>query len=207
MVLRRLAAAIDQRPKGYQRRRAVLTIAATEFVRQARPRTGKQGTPGFGGWDLSHLAHAAFWSLVLVSHRRDRLAMTLLGQVHPDTAAVRPYVQEKKATQEILDALPALDADSLIGFVDVAVTQFLPPGVSGEPLVPGIDALEILKAALLRGAMVGELAPDAVRDAWLAAHPESADDPERHWKIALGRAETLYRSWQQKRRAQGKRLV
>ncbi len=207
MVLRRIAAAIDRRPQSARRRRSVLHIGANDFLGQLRPQRGRKGGEGYAGWDLSNLAHPVFWSALLLSQRRERFAMTLVAQVHQDTTAVTPYVQEKRATQEILSAIPGIDADSLIGFVDVAIHQFQPPGSSGVPLVPRSDALEILKAALLRGAMVGELRPDPVREAWLASHPEAQSEPEKHWKTAQGRAETLYRSWREKRRGQGRRLV
>lgn len=206
MVLRRIAGAIDRRPKGYQRRRAILSIAANDFLARLKPRRGKKGGAGYSGRELGRLAEPAFWAMLLLSQRRERFAMTMLGQIHRDTAAVRPYVQEKKAAQEILTAIPGIDADSLVGFVDIAVEQFQPEGVSGAPLVPRASAAEILKAALLRGAMVGELRPEAAREAWLASHAESRSDPERHWRTAQGRAETLYRAWLAQRRKQ-RRLI
>lgn len=207
MVLRRIASAIDRRSDGARRRRAILQIAASDFLSQLRQRKGSKGGTGYAGWDLSNLAQAAFWSTVLLSQRRERFAMTLLGQAYVDSAAVQPYVQEKRATQEILDATPGIDADSLIGFVDLAVHQFQPPGASGVPLVPRSQAIEILKAALLRGAMVGELRAEVVEGAWVEAHAEARSQPARHWKTAQGRAETLYRSWRAKRKAQGRPLV
>ncbi|MEE9277571.1 MAG: hypothetical protein V3V06_04105 [Dehalococcoidia bacterium] len=207
MVLRRIASAIDRRSDGARRRRAILQIAASDFLSQLQQRKGSKGGTGYAGWDLSNLAQAAFWSTVLLSQRRERFAMTLLGQAYVDSAAVQPYIQEKRATQEILDATPGIDADSLIGFVDLAVHQFQPPGSSGVPLVPRSQAIEILKAALLRGAMVGELRAEVVEGAWVEAHPEARSQPARHWKTAQGRAETLYRSWRAKRKAQGRPLV
>ena len=207
MVLRRIANAIDRRPGGERHRRSLLHIAATDFLSRLRPQRGSKGGAGYGGWDLSSVAHPAFWSVLLLSQRRERFAMTLLGQIHRDTAAIKPYVQEKRATEEILTATPGIDAESLIGFVDLAVLRFQPAGAAGVPLVPRPEAIEILKAALLRGAMVGELRPDTVREAWLHSHLEARQDAERHWKIAQGRAETLHRSWRQKRRRLGRRLL
>ena len=207
MVLRRIAGAIDRRPKSFKQRRAILNIAAADFVTKLRPRDGKEGGRGYSGWEISNLAQAAFWSTLLLSARRERFAMTLLGQLHEDTAAVRPYVQEKRATEEILDAIPGIDVDSLIGFVDVAVSQFHPPGVAGAPLVPAAATTEILRAALLRGAMVGELRAEAIEETWLATHPESAADPAKHWRTARRRAEELFEAWRKQRRTQGRRLV
>ncbi len=108
---------------------------------------------------------------------------------------------------DILNAIGQIDADSLIGFVDVAILQFRPPSSSGEPLVPYGPALEIMKAALLRGAMVGELRPDAAKQAWVAANPASITDSTKNWKVSQGKAEILYRSWQAKRKGQGRRLI
>ena len=207
MVLRRLAEAIDRRPDGARRRRSILQIAADDYLSKLRIHQGRAGGEGYAGWELSNLAHPAFWSTVLLSQRRERFSMRLLGQVYADASAVTPYVQEKKATLEILDAIGQIDADSLIGFVDVAIHQFRPPSSSGEPLVPRGPALEIMKAALLRGAMVGELQPDAAKQAWVTANPESTTDSTKNWKVSQGRAETLYRSWQAKRKGQGRRLI
>ena len=207
MVLRRIAAAIDRRPQGYHARRAVLNIAANEFLRPLKTRRGSQGGEGVSGWDLSNVAHPAFWSTLLLSQRRERFAMTMIGQIQRDMAAVTPYVAEKKATQEILTAIPGIDTDSLIGFVDVAVMQFRPSSSSGTPLVPRQQALEILKAVLLRGAMVGELRPEAARESWLASHPESRGDPERHWKQAQGKAERMFQAWRKQRKDAPRRVI
>ncbi len=207
MVLRRIAAAIDRRPQGYKRRRSILHIAAGDFLKPLKPRKGESGGAGVSGWDLSNVAHPAFWAMLLLSERRERFPMRLLGQLYQDAAAVQPYVAEKRSTQDILNATPGIDADSLIGFVDVAVMQFRPGSATGAPLVPRGQAHEILRAALLRGAMVGELRPEAVEDAWVSAHPESKGDPERHWKMAQGRAETLYRAWLERRKKVPKRVI
>jgi hypothetical protein len=206
-VLRRIAEAIDRRPQGYHRRRSILYIAAADFARPLRTRTGAAGTAGVSGWDLSNVAEPAFWSTLLLSLRRRRFAMTLLGQVHLDTAAVPPYAAEKRSAQEVLSATEGIDVDSLVGFVEVAVMRFRPAGTTGAPLVPRDQAQEILRAVLLRGAMVGELRPEAARGAWLASHPESASDPERHWKRAQAHAEELYRSWRGKRKQSPRRLI
>ena len=187
-----------------------MQIAAQDFARQLAEKRGRAGAVGVSGWDLSNLAHPAFWAMLLLSQRRERFAMSLLGQLHIDQAAVQPYVEEKRAATEILDALGRIEADSLIGFVDVAVTRFQPPGVAGAPLVPRDQAAAILSAALLRGAMVGELRADETQAAWLAAHPDQVaelGDPQRAWKKAQGRAEMLLLGWQQQRRSQGRRLI
>jgi len=208
MVLRRFAGAIDRRPQGYRTKRAILNIAANDFLRPLKAKRGASGADGVSGWDLSNVAQAAFWATLLMSQRRKKFTMTLLGQVYRDTAAVAPYVEEKRAASEILKATEGIDADSLVGFVDVAVMQFLPQGASGAPLVPREEAHKILRAALLRGAMVGELATDTVQEAWLGSHPEGQrSDPERHWKEAQGKAETLYQSWRAGRKKVPKRLV
>ncbi len=208
MVLRRFAEAIDRRPQGYRTRRAILNIAANDFLRPLKTKRGANGGDGVSGWDLSNVARAAFWSTLLMSQRRKKFAMALLGQVHRDTAAVTPYVEEKRAASEILKATEGIDADSLVGFVDVAVLQFLPERVSGAPLVPHKEAHKIMRAALLRGAMVGELASEAVRVAWLGSHPPGQrSNPDRHWKEAQGKAETLYASWRAERKKVPKRLV
>ena len=208
MVLRRIASAIDPRTQGARRRRSILNIAADDFLAPLRPRRGSKGGDGYGGWDLTRVAEPAFWAALLLSQRRERFTMTLLGQIHRDAAAVGPYVAEKRATLDILEAIPSIDADSLIGFVNVAVMQYQPPGSSGEPLVPIPDAQEILKATIVRGAMVGELRPEAAREAWLAAHPPRAGkEAEPEWKTAQGRAETLYQSWQARRRGERRSLI
>ncbi|MDE2987305.1 MAG: hypothetical protein OXT70_04535 [Chloroflexota bacterium] len=209
MVLRRIAEAIDRRPNTYRVRRSILQIAADEFVTQLPKRKGRSGAWGVSGWDVCNLAHPAFWCMALVSQRRQRYAMTLIGQVHQDQAAVQPYVQEKRATEQVLHGLQGIDPDSLVGFVDSAVMLFQPPGASGAPLVPADQATEIVRLALLRGAMVGELRPDEVRDAWNQAHPDQLDQhgPEVAWKKAQGRAEMLLQSWTQTRRGQGRRLI
>ena len=208
MVLRRFAEAIDRRPQSYRTKRAILNIGANDFLRPLKAKQGANGGDGVSGWDLSNVAQAAFWSTLLMSQRRKRFTMTLLGQVYRDAAAVAPYVEEKRAASEILKATEGIDADSLAGFVDVAVMQFLPDGASGVPLVPREEAHKILRAALLRGAIVGELATDAVREAWLKSHPQGQrSDPDRHWKEALGKAETLYQSWRAERKKVPKRLV
>lgn len=210
MALRRIAEAIDRRPQTGRRRRAILQIAAQDFARQLAEKRGRSGAVGVSGWDLSNLAHPAFWAMLLLSQRRERFAMSLLGQLHVDQAAVQPYVEEKRAATEILDALGRIEADSLIGFVDVAVTRFQPPGAAGAPLVPRDQAAAILSAALLRGAMVGELRADETQAAWLAAHPDQVAEfgnPQRAWKKAQGRAEMLLLGWQQQRRSQGRRLI
>ena len=208
-MLRRIAESIDPRSQGSRRRRAVLYIATDDFLSKLRTRRGSGGGRGYGGWDLTRIAEPAFWSALLMSQRRERFAMQLLGQVYADTAAVQPYVEEKRATQEILDAIPGIDAESLVGFVAVAVAQFLPEGVAGEPLAPREPAFQILKAALLRGAMTGELRPESVREAWQSAHPQTGDqaDPQREWKRAQGSAESLYKSWQGKRKEKPRKLL
>ena len=71
----------------------------------------------------------------------------------------------------MLQALNGVDPDSLVGFVDAAVMLFQPAGSSGAPLLPRDQAAQILQLALLRGAMVGELRPDAIEPAWRDAHP------------------------------------
>ena len=76
--------------------------------------------------------------------------------------------------------------------------------------MPGPEAIELLKAAGLRGAMVGELRPEVVEAAWLEAHPPAKNvdrDADTEWKIAQGRAETLLRSWQEKRKSKGRRRI
>ena len=208
MVLRRFAEAIDRRPQGYRARRAILNIAANDFLRLLKAKRGASGGEGVSGWDLSNVAHAAFWSTLLISQRRKKFTMTLLGQVYQDTAAVAPYVEEKRTAAEILRATEGIDADSLVGFVNVAVMQFRPDGASGAPLVPREEAHKILRAVLLRGAMVGELASAMAQEAWLGSHPEGKrSNPERHWKQAQGKAETLYQSWRADRKKLPKRLV
>ncbi|MCY3922074.1 MAG: hypothetical protein OXN86_06930 [Chloroflexota bacterium] len=209
MVLRRIAEAIDRRPNTYRVRRSILQLASEDFVKQLPKRKGRSGSWGVSGWDVTNLAHPAFWSMALLSQRRQRYAMTLIGQVYQDQAAVQPYVQEKRATQQVLASLEGIEPDSLVGFVDAAVMLFQPPGSSGAPLIPADQASEILRLALLRGAMVGELRPDEVRDAWSDAHP---DQVERHgaevaWKKAQGRAEMLLQGWNDARRSQGRRLI
>ncbi|MDE2744639.1 MAG: hypothetical protein OXI41_01465 [Chloroflexota bacterium] len=209
MVLRRIAEAIDRRPNTYRIRRSILQIAAEDFTTQLPRKKGRSGNWGVSGWDLSNLAHPAFWSMALLSQRRQRFAMTLIGQVHQDQAAVQPYVQEKRATEQVLHGLQGVDPDSLVGFVDAAVMMFQPPGSSGAPLIPHDQATEILRLALLRGAMVGELRPDEVRAAWNQAHPDQLNQhgEEVAWKKAQGRAEMLLESWTQTRRGQGRRLI
>ncbi len=93
MVLRRIAGAIDRRPTGARQRRAILQIAAADYLSKLRIRQGRAGGEGYAGWDLSNLTHPAFWSAVLLSQRRERFSMRLLGQIHADAAAVAPYVQ------------------------------------------------------------------------------------------------------------------
>ena len=209
MVLRRIAEAIDRRPNTYRVRRSILQIAADDFTTQLPSKKGRSGNWGVSGWDVSNLAHPAFWSMALLSQRRQRFAMTLIGQIYQDTNAVQPYVQEKRATEQVLHSLQGIDPDSLVGFVDAAVMMFQPPGSSGAPLIPNDQATEILRLALLRGAMVGELRPDEVRDAWNQAHPDQLNQhgPEVAWKKAQGRAEMLLESWNQTRRGQGRRLI
>ena len=209
MVLRRIAEAIDRRPQTGRRRRAILQIASQDFCRQLADEHGRSGALGVNGWALSNLAHPAFWTTLLLSQRRERFAMTLLGQMHVDQAAVQPYVEEKRAAGEILEALGGIDADSLIGFVDVAVTRFRPPRSEGAPLVPRDQAAAILASALLRGAMVGELRAAEAEAAWREAHPDQVAElgAERAWKKAQGRAEMLLHSWQEQRRSHGRRLI
>ena len=209
MVLRRIAEAIDRRPNTYNVRRSILQIAANDFVNQLPKRKGRSGSWGVSGWDVSNLAHPAFWSMALLSQRRKRFAMTLIGQVYQDQAAVQPYVQEKRSTEQVLTGLEGIDADSLVGFVDAAVMLFQPPGSSGAPLVPADQASEILRLALLRGAMVGELRSDEVREAWSIAHPDQINThgPEVAWKKAQGRAEMLLEEWTKDRKGQGRRLI
>ncbi len=209
MVLRRIAEAIDRRPNTYRVRRSILQIAADDFATQLPRKKGRSGAWGVSGWDISNLAHPAFWGMALLSQRRQRFAMTLIGQVYQDRAAVQPYVQEKRATEQVLHGLDGIDADSLVGFVDAAVMLFQPPGSSGAPLVPADQATEILRLALLRGAMVGELRPDDLRDAWNQAHPDQVNQhgSEVAWKKAQGRAEMLLEGWNQTRRGQGRRLI
>ena len=209
MVLRRIAEAIDRRPNTYNARRSILQIAANDFVTQLPKRKGRSGAWGVSGWDVSNLAHPAFWSMTLLSQRRKRFAMTLIGQIYQDQAAVQPYVQEKRSTEQVLTSLEGIDPDSLVGFVDAAVMLFQPPGASGAPLVPADQAGEILRLALLRGAMVGELRPEEVREAWSIAHPDQVNQhgPEIAWKKAQGRAEMLLEGWTKDRKGQGRRLV
>jgi hypothetical protein len=205
-MLRRIAQSIDQGEDGFRQRRSILEVASRDFLSQLPKKSGSKGGEGYSGWDLSNLAQAAFWSTLLLSQRRKRYAMRLIGQVHRDLQALPPYGAEKRATSEVLEAVMGIDADSLVGFVDVAVMAFRPEKSRGAPLVPRVEAIEILKAALLRGAMVGELRPEAVRESWLAAHP-SKREADLEWKIAQGRAETLLRSWQEKRKLKGRRIV
>ena len=209
MVLRRIAEAIDRRPNTYRVRRSILQIAAEDFVSQLPQRKGKSGAYGVSGWDLSNLSQPAFWSMALLSQRRQRFAMTLIGQVHQDRAAVQPYVEEKRAAEQVMEALGRIDPDSLVGFVDAAVMLFQPPNATGAPLVPTDQATEILRLALLRGAMVGELRSEDVREAWSAAHPDQVEEYgwEVGWKKAQGRAEMLLEGWNASRRGQGRRLI
>ncbi len=197
--LRRFADALESGPNRRGRRRSVLDAAAADFLSQLRARTGTQGGAGYAGGDLSRMAAPAFWTMLLLSSRRQRLAMHLLAQEYPDAAAVRPYAQEKNAALEVLSAIPGIDADSLIGFVDVAIDQYRPDDRPGDPLIPRADALQILRAALLRGAMVGELRPEGVPTAWIAAHAAQATDPERHWRTGQAHAEDVYAKWREKR--------
>ncbi len=209
MVLRRIAEAIDRRPQSGRVRRSILAIAAQDFSSQLPQKRGRSGAVGASGWDISNLAHPAFWTMALLSQRRERFAMTLLGQIYVDRAAVTPYVQEKRAAEQVLNAIGTVDPDSLVGFVDAAVMLFQPPGSSGAPLVPLDQASEILRLALLRGAMVGELRPDEIAAAWSTAHPDQLAElgGERAWKKAQGRAEMLFQDWQQTRRGAGRRLI
>ena len=209
MVLRRIAEAIDRRPQTGRTRRSILAIAAQDFSEQLPKKRGRSGAVGASGWDISNLAHPAFWTMALLAQRRERFAMTLLGQVYQDTAAVTPYVQEKRAAEQVLTAVGGVDADSLVGFVDSAVMLFQPPGASGAPLVPLDQATEILRLALLRGAMVGELRTSEVESAWNSAHPDQVHElgADRAWKKAQGRAEMLFEGWQQTRRGAGRRLI
>ena len=209
MVLRRIAEAIDRRPQSGRQRRAVLPIAAAAFADQLPAKTGRSGAAGVSGWDLSNLAHPAFWTTLLLSQRRNRFTISLLAQIYVDTAAVPPYVEEKRAATEILDAIGTIEADSLIGFVDVAVTRFQPPNTAGAPLVPLDQAIVILSSALLRGAMVGELRANQAQAAWLDAHPDQVEQfgAESAWKKAQGRAEMLLTGWQDERRSHGRRLI
>lgn len=199
-MLRRFAEAVDRRPQSGRRRRSLLHIAAADFAERLEPRRGATGAAGVNGWDLCNLARPAFWTMLLLSRRRKRFAMTLLGQVHQDVDAVEPYVREKRAASEILDAV-GLDPDSLIGFVDAAVARFLPPNVSGAPLVPKDQAHTILAAALLRGAMIGELRPAQVEQAWTDSNPREPITK------AEGNAEILLATWQKQRRSQPRRLI
>ncbi len=209
MVLRRIAEAIDRRPNTHRVRRSILQIAAEDFIKQLPQRKGRSGAMGVSGWDVSNLAHPAFWSMALLSQRRQRYAMSLIGQVHQDQSAVQPYVQEKRATEQVLQGLGRIDPDSLVGFVDAAVMLFQPAGATGAPLVPSDQATEILRLALLRGAMVGELRADDVRDAWTEAHPDQIERYGREvgWKKAQGRAEMLLEGWTKRRSSQGRRLI
>lgn len=209
MVLRRIAEAIDRRPNTARVRRSILQLAADDFVGQLPKRKGRLGAWGVSGWELCNLAHPAFWSMALLSQRRRRFAMSLLGQIHVDQAAVQPYVQEKRAAEQVINSLEGIEPDSLVGFVDAAVMLFQPPNATGSPLIPVDQATEILRLALLRGAMVGELRPDDVREAWSAAHPDQVQQhgPEVAWKKAQGRAEMLLEGWTQSRRSQGRRII
>ncbi|PZC49870.1 MAG: hypothetical protein DK306_000293 [Chloroflexi bacterium] len=206
-MMRRIAQAIDPRDAGAVRRRSILEIAARDFLSQLPSKKGSKGGSGYNGWELSNMCQAMFWGMLLISQRRERYAMRLIGQVQRDLHAVSPYLAEKKSAQEILDAVPGVDADSLVGFADVVITQFRPPKSTGAPLVPRPEAIELLKAAGLRGAMVGELRPEAVRASWLEAHPSGEKDEESQWKVAQGRAEMLLRRWQAKRKSKGRRLL
>ena len=198
-MLQRVADAIEDATGRRRRPRSTLDMAARDFLGQIRRRRGRKGGEGYAGPDLSRVALPAFWATLLLSQRRKHLAMTLIGEEHKDAAAVRPYLREKQAAQEILDAIPGIDAESLVGFVDVAIGQFQPPRASGRPLVPPAAATAILRAALLRGAIVGELRPDAARAGWLAAHPGKSRDPDRQWAVAQERAEDLYAGWRKRR--------
>lgn len=199
-MLRRFAAAVDRRPQTGRRRRSILHIAADDFASRLKPRRGASGATGVNGWDLCNLARPAFWTMLLLSRRRKRFAMTLLGQIHQDADAVEPYVREKRAAQEILDAT-GLDPESLIGFVDAAAARFLPPNTSGAPLIPPDQAHAILAAALLRGAIIGELAPTEAQTAW------SQTNPDQPLHRAENNAELLLTTWQKQRRSQGRRLI
>ena len=209
MVLRRIAEAIDRRPNTYRVNRSVLQIAAEDFTKQLPKKKGRSGALGVSGWDLSNLSQPAFWCMALLSQRRERFAMTLIGQIYQDQAAVQPYVQEKRSTEQVLQGLDGIDPDSLVGFVDAAVMLFQPPGTSGAPLVPTDQATEILRLALLRGAMVGELRPIDIRAAWTDAHPDQVEQygSEVAWKKAQGRAEMLCQGWNESRRGKGRRLI
>lgn len=198
-IIRGLAKAVTRDPPPRGRSRAILEIAAADFLNRLSRKAGKSGRSGYAGWEVSNLAGPAFWAMLLLSQGRRRFGMSLLAQIHSDRAAVRSYVQEKQAAQEILAAIPGIDAESLTGFVDVAISQFQPSGVAGEPLVPPAAAQEILKAALLRGAIVGELRPEAVQAAWTTSHTAPGRTPEREWRRALEQAESLYATWKQKR--------
>ena len=209
MVLRRIAEAIDRRPNTFRVRRSILQIAAEDFVSQLPKKKGRSGAWGVSGWDVSNVARPAFWAMALLSSRRERYAMRLLGQVYQDQAAVQPYVQEKRAAELVLQSLDGIEPDSLVGFVDAAVMLFQPPESTGAPLVPSDQAAEILRLAILRGAMIGELRREDVREAWESAHP---DQVERHgaevaWKKAQGRSEMLLQGWQEVRSGQGRRLI
>ena len=78
------------------------------------------------------------------------------------------------------------------------------------PLAPAEEAVELLKASGMRGAVVGELRPESAREAWLAGHRRGHKDPkddESRWKVAQGRAETLLRRWQEQRGSGPRRLI
>ena len=140
-MLRRIAESIDPRDKTPKRRRAILEIAARDFLTQLRAKKGSKGGRGYDGWELSRLCDAMFWAMLLLSQRRERYGIRLLGQVHADTKALRPYVAEKRAAKQVLEAVPGIDPDSLIGFVDVAIMHFRPPASTGVPLVPAEEAV------------------------------------------------------------------
>ena len=209
MVLRRIAEAIDRRPNTYRVRRSILQIAADDFAAQLPKKKGRSGAWGVSGWDVSNLAHPAFWSMALLSQRRRRFAMSLIGQVYQDQAAVQPYVQEKRAAEQVLRGLDGVDPDSLVGFVDAAVMLFQPPGASGAPSSPPIRPPRF-SASRYSEAPWSE--SSARTKSETPGTPHTPDQVDQHgdevaWKKAQGRAEMLFQGWSELRRGQGRRLI
>ena len=95
-MLKRIAEAIDPRDKAPKRRRAIVEIAARDFLSQLPVKTGSKGGTGYDGWKLSNMCDAIFWAMLLLSQRRERFAIRLLGQVHRDTKALRLACPEEK---------------------------------------------------------------------------------------------------------------
>ena len=179
MVLRRIASAMEPRTQGARRRRSIcLSPPTTSWRPCARIAAAKAVTATAAG-DLSRVAAPAFWASLLLSQRRERFTMTLLGQIHRDAAAVRPLRRRKTGHARHPGGNP-LDRRRLADRLRQRRCDAVPAaGIVRGAACPDPDAQEILNATIVRGAMVGELRPEAAREAWLAAHPPRAGRKRR----------------------------